>query len=70
MLSLRLSDDIEARLAQLAEKTGRTKTFYAREAINRYLDEMEDTYIALSRLENPGKRVSLDDVEKLLDVDR
>ena len=61
--------DIETRLAQLAETTGRTKTFYVKEAIRRYLDEMEDTYIALSRLENPGKRVSLDDVEKMLDVD-
>ena len=69
MLSLRLSDDVEARLAQLAETTGRTKTFYAKEAILRYLDEMEDTYIALSRLENPGKRVSQDDVEKMLDVE-
>jgi RHH-type rel operon transcriptional repressor/antitoxin RelB len=70
MLSIRLSDDVEARLAQLAETTGRTKTFYAKEAINRYLDEMEDTYIALSRLESPSKRVSLDEVEKMLDVDR
>ena len=69
MLSLRLSVDVEARLAQLAETTGRTKTFYAKEAILRYLDEMEDTYIALSRLENPGKRVSQDDVEKMLDVE-
>jgi RHH-type rel operon transcriptional repressor/antitoxin RelB len=69
MLSLRLSDDLETRLAQLAKTTGRTKTFYVKEAIHRYLDEMEDTYIALSRLENPGKRISLDDVEKLLDVD-
>jgi len=69
MLSLRLSNDMETRLAKLAETTGRTKTFYVKEAIHRYLDEMEDTYIALSRLENPGKRVSLDDVEKMLDVD-
>lgn len=69
MLSLRLSDDVETRLAQLAEKTGRTKTFYAKEAINRYLDEMEDTYIAISRLENPGKRISMEDVEAELGLD-
>jgi predicted DNA-binding protein len=70
MLSIRLSDDVEARLAQLAETKGRTKKFYAKEAIHRYLDEMEDTYIVLSRLESPSKRASLDDVENMLDVDR
>jgi len=69
MLSLRLSDDVETRLTQLAEATGRTKTFYAKEAINRYLDEMEDTYIAISRLEKPGKRMLMEDVEAELGLD-
>lgn len=69
MLSLRLSDDVETRLTQLAEATGRTKTFYAKEAINWYLDEMEDTYIAISRLENPGKRMLMEDVEAELGLD-
>jgi RHH-type rel operon transcriptional repressor/antitoxin RelB len=69
MLSLRLSDDVESRLTQLAETTGRTKTFYAKEAINRYLDEMEDTYIAVSRVEKPGKRISMEDVEAELGLE-
>jgi RHH-type rel operon transcriptional repressor/antitoxin RelB len=69
MLSLRLSNEVETRLAQLAETTGRTKTFYAKEAILKYLDEMEDTYIALDRLEKPAKHVSLADVEKELGLD-
>lgn len=66
MLSLRLSNDIESRLSKLAENTGRTKSFYAKEAIVKYLDEMEDTYIAIDRLEKPAKRISLADVEKEL----
>lgn len=41
MLAIRLPKDIETRLAALAAKTGRTKTFYAREAILEHLDEME-----------------------------
>ena len=41
------------RLQTLADKTGRTKSFYAREAILRYLEDMEDTFIAIERLENP-----------------
>jgi RHH-type rel operon transcriptional repressor/antitoxin RelB len=69
MLSLRLSNDIESRLDALAETTGRTKSFYAKEAIVKYLDEMEDTYIAINRLEKPAKRVSLEDVEKELGLD-
>jgi RHH-type rel operon transcriptional repressor/antitoxin RelB len=69
MLSLRLSNDVESRLNQLAERTGRTKTFYAKEAILKYLDDMEDTYIAINRLEKPSKRISLEEVEKELGLD-
>ena len=39
MLAIRLPEDIEARLNSLAKRTGRSKTFYAREAI---LEDMED----------------------------
>ncbi len=70
MLAIRLPEDIENRLKALADKTGRTKTFYAKEAILQYLDEMEDKYLALDRLENPGKRWTLDELEQGLDLDR
>lgn len=50
MLAIRLPEDIEKRLAELAAKTGRTKTFYAKEAILEHLDEMEDKYLALDRV--------------------
>ena len=33
MLALRLPEEIEIRLEKLAKSTGRTKSFYAREAI-------------------------------------
>jgi len=69
MLALRLPEDIEKRLADLAKKTGRTKTYYAKEAILTYLDDIEDTYLALNRLEKPGKRWALEDLEKDLDVE-
>lgn len=70
MLAIRLPDDVEARLNALAAKTGRTKTFYARQAILEHLDDMEDKYLAINRLENPGKRWTLDEMEQDLDVDR
>lgn len=46
MLAIRLPEDIEARLDKLAKRTGRSKTFYAREAILEYLEDMEDLYLA------------------------
>ena len=67
MLAIRLPEDIEKRLAQLAAKTGRTKTFYAKEAILEHLDDMEDKYLAMNRLEQPGKRWTLEDLEHELD---
>ncbi len=70
MLAIRLPEDIENRLTDLARKTGRTKTFYAKEAILEHLDEIEDKYLALNRLENPGKRWTLDELEQELDLER
>ncbi len=69
MLAIRLSEDIETRLSALAAKTGRTKTFYAKEAIVKHLDEMEEKYLAIDRLENPDKRWSLTDMEQELDME-
>ncbi len=46
MLAIRLPEDIESRLTELARKTGRSKTFYAREAILEHLDDLEDLYLA------------------------
>jgi len=50
MLAIRLPDKIEKRLDRLAKRTGRTKTYYAREAILQHLDDLEDIYLAEKRL--------------------
>ena len=52
MLAIRLPQAIEKRLEKLAQRTGRTKTFYAREAILTHLSELEDLYLAEDRLEH------------------
>jgi len=70
MLAIRLPEDIENRLTDLANKTGRTKTFYAKEAILEHLDEIEDKYLAINRIENPSKRWTLDELEQELDLER
>ena len=51
MLAIRLPENIEKRLARLAKRTGRTKTYYAREAILQHLDDLEDIYLAEKRME-------------------
>jgi RHH-type transcriptional regulator, rel operon repressor / antitoxin RelB len=51
MLAIRLPADIEKRLDRLAKRTGRTKTYYAREAILQHLEDLEDIYLAEKRME-------------------
>ena len=69
MLAIRLPKQIEQRLDGLARRTGRTKTFYAKEAILTYMDDLEDTYSALSRLEKPAKRWTLEQLEQGFDLE-
>ena len=70
MLALRLPEDIETRLDKLAKATGRTKSFYAREAILEHLADLEDLYLAEKRLvkvrSGKSKTYSLNAVEQEL----
>jgi RHH-type rel operon transcriptional repressor/antitoxin RelB len=70
MLALRLPEEIEIRLEKLAKSTGRTKSFYAREAIIEHLADLEDLYLAEKRLSKvrsvKTKTVSLNAVEAAL----
>ena len=66
MLAIRLDQEIESRLEQLAKKTGRTKTYYAREAILEHLEDMEDYYLAVETLQNPSKIYSADEAKREL----
>lgn len=70
MLAIRLDKDLEKRLTDLAEKTGRTKTFYARAAITAHLDELEDYFLAEERMKDfrPENTLSLEDVKTELGV--
>jgi len=56
-------------LVELAAETGRTKTYYVREAILEHFDEIEERYLAVDRLEKAGKRWTLDEVEKGINLE-
>jgi RHH-type rel operon transcriptional repressor/antitoxin RelB len=68
MLAIRLPVEIEKRLDALAKETGRTKSFYVREAILEHLDDLEDIYLAEKELADiragRGTSVSLEDMMK------
>lgn len=72
MLAIRLPAEIEERLEALARQTGRTKSFYAREAILEHLDNLEDLYLAeevLNRIRRGEERTyTLEEVERDLDL--
>lgn len=70
MLALRLPPELEKRLTDLAARTGRTKSYYARQALIEYIEDMEDLYLAEQRLaDDDGARISLADVLRDHDVD-
>ena len=69
MLSIRLDRDIERRLSELARRTGRTKSFYARELIEGNLGDLEDRYLAEARLEKRRPPLTSRQVRKQLGLD-
>ncbi len=56
-------------MGELAQRTGRTKTWYIREAIKEYLDERDEYHLALSRLEREKGEVDIADVRRRLGLD-
>jgi RHH-type rel operon transcriptional repressor/antitoxin RelB len=74
MLAVRLPQSIEKRLERLARRTGRTKTFYVREALLEHLEDMEDMYLAEGALERirtgEERTIPLKDVMKRHGLER
>ncbi len=55
MMTIRLPEEMEQRLSQLAKETHRTKTYYVKRAIEEFLDDQEDYLLALSVMERVEK---------------
>jgi len=67
--SVRLPEQLESRLTNLAEQTGRSKSYYVTKAIQNFLEDQEDYLLAISRLEEGNPRISLEELEKRLKLD-
>ena len=67
VLNVRVSDNVAKKLESLAAKTKRPKSFYIKEMLEIYLDEFEDAYLALERLnEKNAKYYTTEETEKIL----
>jgi RHH-type rel operon transcriptional repressor/antitoxin RelB len=69
-LSIELPEDIEERLQELAQRTGRSEASYVLEAVVEYLGDLEDIYIAEQRLADirsgRSMTITLDELERNL----
>lgn len=70
MLAIRLNSKMENELSKLAAATGRSKSYYVREALAAYLQDHADYLLALAALERQEPRTSLSDVRKELGLER
>ena len=66
MIAIELDAKIEERLDELAKKTGRSKSFFAREAIEQHLEELEDYYLGLEAMKYPGRLYTPDEAKREL----
>lgn len=69
MLGVRLEPEIEERLERLAKKTGRTKSYYAKEAIRQYIEDREDSLLADRILSRNEPTFTLEEVRRELGLD-
>ena len=68
MLSVRLNADLEEKLDKLSESTSRSKSFYVKQALERYLKDVDDYFDVKSRDNNAGnKLITIEDIEKSVD---
>lgn len=71
MLAVRLDADLEQRLTILARRTGRSKSFYARAALERHIEDLEDHFLAEEAMKtyDPADNIPLSELKTLYDLD-
>jgi RHH-type transcriptional regulator, rel operon repressor / antitoxin RelB len=70
-LALRLPEDLAAELGRLAKETGRSKSYYARQAIIEFLEDRADYLRAVAVLERERGQpnLTLQEVKRELGLD-
>jgi len=62
MLTVRLEPELEARLNELAEATGRSKSHYVRQALEEFLEDRADYLLAISLLERNEPTIGINEL--------
>lgn len=70
MLGIRLDPGMEEKLDSLAKEAGRSKSYYAREAIRQYLEDREDYLRGIAALERQEPTITLQELERRLGIRR
>ena len=69
MLSVRLNEEMQSKLDGLADATKRPKSFFVKEALENYLDDMVDYYEVQSRSQDSSRNlISVEELEKAINV--
>ncbi len=68
-LGVRLDSTLDNRLQNLCQQTGRSKSYYAKKALTEFLNNREDYLLGLAILEQNEDALTLDELEKHLDLD-
>ena len=69
MVAVRLSQELDERLERFAHETHRSKSYYIRKALEQFLEDREDYFLAVARLEEKNPRIPLDEALKQLDLE-
>ena len=71
MLALRLDDELEKRVADLATRQGRNKSALVREALIRYMEDQEDIEMAeaVSKNMKGQKTLTLEEARRALGLE-
>jgi len=69
MISVRLPKEMENRINNLAKSTQRPKSFFVKEALANYLEDMEDYYDVLKRKNSKTREIiSLEELKSAIDL--
>lgn len=69
MLSIRLDSETQKRIDNLAKATKRPKSFFVKEALANYLDDLEDYYEAMKRKNSSDRElISFEELKEALGV--
>jgi RHH-type transcriptional regulator, rel operon repressor / antitoxin RelB len=61
---VRIPVALDERLTRLAQRTGRSKSYYARKALETFIEDTEDYLLAVASYESTKKTISLEELRK------